>query len=130
MNILVDENIPMRTVRALRQMGHTVLDVRGTQAEASGDDELFALAQSHRALLVTTDKGFARRRGEPHQGMLIVRLRQPSRFRIDERIQQAMRFLSETDWPGLLLVLRDRTFSMWRQPDSRKRDSQTSGDSP
>ncbi len=30
MRILVDENIPLKTVAALRGMGHDVLDIRGS----------------------------------------------------------------------------------------------------
>lgn len=35
MRILVDENIPIMTVHALREMGHEVKDIRGTADEGS-----------------------------------------------------------------------------------------------
>ena len=38
MKILADENIPMMTVRALREMGHEVLDIRGTVDEGAVDE--------------------------------------------------------------------------------------------
>jgi hypothetical protein len=36
MKIFVDENIPLMTVRALREMGHDVRDIRGTADEWRG----------------------------------------------------------------------------------------------
>jgi hypothetical protein len=38
--IFVDENIPLMTVQALREMGHDVLDIRGTADEGMIDDAL------------------------------------------------------------------------------------------
>ncbi|HET89676.1 MAG TPA: hypothetical protein ENN99_02910 [Chloroflexi bacterium] len=82
MNILIDENIPWMTARALVEMGHDVLDIRGTAYEGIADDQLWDMAQQERRLLITTDKGFAQYRDSSHSGILIVRLRQPNRFGI------------------------------------------------
>jgi predicted nuclease of predicted toxin-antitoxin system len=112
--IFVDENIPTRTVRSLRAMGHEVSDVRGTPDEAVNDDDLWRLVQQERALLVTTDKGFVRHRDDPHSGILIVRLRRPNRIKIDERVVQALQRFDENQWPGLLVVMRDRVQSVRR----------------
>jgi len=38
MKILVDENIPLMTVQALREMDHDVLDIRGTLDEGTSDE--------------------------------------------------------------------------------------------
>jgi len=86
MNILVDENIPRITVRALSEMNHDVRDVRGTDMEGSCDTDLWEVAQREERLLVTTDKGFAKRRDSHHQGILVVRLRRPSRTGIHDRV--------------------------------------------
>ena len=85
MRILVDENIPHRTGQALRALGHDVLDIRGTPKQGLLDDELWALAQTERRTVVTTDKGFSEHRDDQHQGILIVRLRQPNEERIHAR---------------------------------------------
>ena len=86
MNVLVDENIPTITLTTLREMGHDVADVRGTPDEGVDDDILWRRAQTDRRLLITTDRGFARRRSEPHAGILIVALRQPNRMKIHRRV--------------------------------------------
>ena len=52
MNILVDENIPLTTVRALRVQGHDVLDIRGTTDEGIPDYALWDMAQQEERLLI------------------------------------------------------------------------------
>jgi predicted nuclease of predicted toxin-antitoxin system len=41
MKILVDENIPAMTVRGLREYGHDVKDIRGTESEGQSDVDLW-----------------------------------------------------------------------------------------
>ena len=114
MRVLVDEHIPLVTVRALRTMGHDVRDIRGTAHEGLPDDELWAMAQSEERLLVTTDRGFTHHRTESHHGLLIVLLRQPNRDRIHQHIMHSLARVPEADWAGLLVVSRDRSQSVWR----------------
>ena len=70
MTIVVDENIPRRTVAALDAMGHSVIDIRGTTDEGIADHVLWRRAHQERALFVTTDKGFVRHHCEAHFGLL------------------------------------------------------------
>ena len=114
MKICVDENIPLGTVAALRTLGHDVLDIRGTARQGISDDLLWELAQQESRLLINTDKGFARHRGEAHHGILIIRLRQPNEQKIHTRVLNAIRQHAEAEWPGLLLVVRDSVQSTWR----------------
>ncbi|MCC6394699.1 MAG: DUF5615 family PIN-like protein [Bryobacterales bacterium] len=58
MRILVDENIPRTTVDRLREFGHDVKDIRGTDDEGMADAGLWEVAVRERRLLITTDKGF------------------------------------------------------------------------
>jgi predicted nuclease of predicted toxin-antitoxin system len=114
MTIVVDENIPNRTLESLRAMGHTVIDVRGTPEEGIHDDLLWRKAQQERALLITTDKGFATKRNEVHFGVLVIRLRQPNRLKIHGRILQAISQFADPEWPGLIVVMRDAVQSVIR----------------
>ena len=52
MNILVDENIPLMTVTALRQLGHDVKDIRGTDPQGLHDEELWTLALAEERVLL------------------------------------------------------------------------------
>ena len=114
MKIFVDEHIPLMTVQALRMMDHDVRDIRGTPDQGMQDDALWEMAQREERLLITTDKGFTQYRAVPHHGVLIIRLRRPNRHKIHQRIMQALRQFSDTDWPGLLVVMRDVAQSTWR----------------
>lgn len=114
MKILVDEHIPLATVRTLRLLGHDVVDIRGTDLEGLDDDRLWELAQSQRRILITTDKGFARRRHLPHAGTLIVRLRQPNAHKLERRITSAISQFTEEEWQNTTLTVRDTARSVWR----------------
>ena len=114
MKIAVDEHIPLMTVQALREMGHEVRDIRGTPDEGMQDDGLWRMVQRQRCLFITADRGFMQYRTVRHHGVLIIRLRQPNRHRIHRRIMQGVTQFAETDWPGLLVVMRDTVQSSWR----------------
>lgn len=113
MKILVDENVPAMTVRGLREHGHDVKDIRGTESEGQSDADLWVFCQNEQRLLITTDKGFAQNRNEPHSGVLIVRLKQPNRRRIHEKVMEMMRLTKEQKWPGLTIIVQDRFHRTW-----------------
>ena len=114
MKILIDENIPRMTVDRLRELGHDVMDIRGTADQGLADSDLWGVAIREERLLITTDKGFTEYRAVSHHGILVVRLRQPNRAKIDHSVMHAMESFSERDWPGLLVVMRDATMSTSR----------------
>ena len=114
MKIFVDENIPLTTVRALRDQGHDVTDIRGTDDQGITDEVLWKKAQAGKCLLITTDKGFSNHRNEVHHGILIIRLKQPTRSKIHERVLQALKRYSEKEWRGLMVVMRDAVQSSWK----------------
>ena len=119
MNILVDENIPLMTVEQLHEMGHDVLDIRGTSDQGISDELLWEKICQERRLLITTDRGFAHYRDREHHGILIVSLRRPNRRKINERVIEAMKLFSPEQWPGLLVVMRDEAMSTWRSDKSK-----------
>lgn len=120
MKIFVDEHIPAMTVQALTSIGHEIRDIRGTPDEGIQDDALWEMVQGERRLLITTDKGFAQYRTSEHYGVLIVRLRQPNRHKIHQRVMQAIEQVAETEWPGLLVIMRDKVQSIWRMVEIQK----------
>ena len=114
MRILVDENIPLMTIQALRDLGHDVLDIRGTTDQGMIDGILWDMAQREGRLLITTDKGFSQHRDELHHGVLIVTLKQPNRRKIHWRAMKAIAQFGTDEWPGLLVTMRDRVQSVWQ----------------
>ncbi|MDQ1640424.1 MAG: hypothetical protein QOF62_3763 [Pyrinomonadaceae bacterium] len=114
MKIFVDENIPVITVLALRALRHEVLDIRSTPDQGMSDDLLWELVIREGRLLITTDKGFVQHRGESHDGLLVVRLRQPNERKIHDRVMQALDQFSDDQWHGLTVVMRDAVQSVSR----------------
>lgn len=91
-----------------------MLDVRGTSQQASSDDSLWQIAVAEKRLLITTDKGFTANRTQPHYGILVVRLRQPNRQKINHSVMQGLQRFGEEEWPGLIVVVRDQVLSISR----------------
>ena len=114
MNICVDEKIPAATVQ-LRNLGHDVLDIRGTADQGMSDEMLWSRVQTEQRLFVTTDKGFVHKRDDSHSGIIVIRLGQPNAQKIHERAMQVLSQISELEWPGLLVVIRDAIQSRWRR---------------
>jgi predicted nuclease of predicted toxin-antitoxin system len=115
MDILVDENIPLMTVQQLRNIGHDVLDIRGTADQGISDELLWNKVYQEKRLLITTDRGFAHYRDRDHYGILIISLRRPNRQKINKHVIDAIKLFSAKQWPGLLVVMRDRTMGTWRR---------------
>lgn len=107
MKILVDENIPLSTVETLRAMQHDVLDLRGTAREGAPDEILWQIADSEQRLLITTDKGFARRVLQPHFGLMIITLRQPNQQKIHQRVLLALSQIESQEWKNRTVLMRD-----------------------
>lgn len=114
MKIFVDENIPVMTVRELRNMGHDVVDIRGTELEGITDEEILKVVEKEKRLLVTTDRGFIRSRHEKNYGILIVRLKQPNRLKIHHKVIKAIKLFKEEEWSGLAVVMQDVLHSVWK----------------
>ena len=119
MRILVDENIPLMTVKELQSKGYDVHDIRGTADQGITDAELWQIAQKEKRLLITTDKGFSSQRNEAHHGILIIRLKQPSRLKIHQRIMQSINRYSEGEWQGLMVIMRDGVQSSWTSRENK-----------
>ena len=114
MKVLVDENIPLITAEELRSKGFDVADIRGSAEQGITDEVLWQKAQQEKRLFITTDKGFSNYRDQAHHGILIVRLKKPTRLKIHERVMQAIAKYSEQQWHGLMVVMRDVVLSSWK----------------
>jgi len=113
-NIIVDENIPIRTVKELRETGHDVKDIRGTKNEGITDDELWTIVQREQRLLISTDKGFAQKRHEKHGGILIIKLKKPNRLKIHHKVLQALSLFKANDWASMTVIMKDSVHSVWK----------------
>jgi predicted nuclease of predicted toxin-antitoxin system len=113
--IIVDENIPLMTVNELRTLGHDVTDIRGTKFEGISDAELWDIVLKEKRLFITTDKGFIQNRYEKHRGVLIVRLKQPNRLKIHQKVLKGINLFTEKEWPLRTVVMQDLFHSAWKR---------------
>lgn len=117
MRIIVDENIPLMTANELRFLGHNVMDIRGTDLEGIDDEELWKIVLKEKRLLVSTDKGFVQNRHEKHFGILIIRLKQPNRLKIHQKVMKGISLFNEKDWPRMTVVMQDIFHSTWKRKE-------------
>jgi uncharacterized protein with PIN domain len=99
----------------LRLLGHDVMDIRGTKSEGISDEELWDIVLKKKRLLITTDKGFLQNRYEKHYGILIVRLKQPNRLKIHQKVLKGMSLFKEKEWPLRTVVIKDFFYSTWER---------------
>ena len=107
MQILVDENIPRSTVVRLRELGHDVLDIRGTPREGMKDELLWELAQKEKRLLISTDRRFLRYWNVSHNGALVVLLSQAKLQAIHAKIMLTLDQFTPEEWRELLVVVQN-----------------------
>ena len=98
----------------MKETGHDVRDIRGTNLEGMEDEGVWDLVKEEGRMLITTDKGFMQYRNNRHNGILIVRLKQPNRLKINERTMKAITQFSEEEWKRLVVVMRDNIQSISR----------------
>jgi predicted nuclease of predicted toxin-antitoxin system len=110
--IKLDENLPATLVGFLARLGHeadTVVD-EGLKGEA--DEVVWPAAQNEGRFLVTQDLDFSDiRKFAPgtHRGLMLVRLRMPSRSMLERRVSEAFAVMECDDgWVGAFVVVSDR----------------------
>jgi predicted nuclease of predicted toxin-antitoxin system len=108
-SFVVDENMPRSTAPTLRSVGHQAVDVRDVGLRGTGDDAIFAFAQTLSATLVTADRDFMSILSfQPgtHAGIIIVRI--PNQFPndvVNREIMRAVNELGDEPLAGLLVIV-------------------------
>ncbi len=111
MRLKLDENMPATLAAMLRAKGHDVDTSPGEGLIGRPDLDIWAAAQAAERLLVTQDLDFGDiRRFTPgtHHGLLLVRLREPSRVRLADRVIQVFVLPEAATWAGCLVVVTDQ----------------------
>lgn len=91
MRIKLDENLPYRLASKLKTFGHDVHTVHDEKLTGRSDRDVWDRAQNESRFLITQDLDFSdSRRFAPgtYYGILLVRLRSPSRANLGARIAQ------------------------------------------
>jgi len=110
MRIKLDENIPFKLVDILNQMGYEADSVPQEGLSGQNDELIWKTAQEANRFLITQDLDFSDiRQFAPgtHYGLLLVRLRDPGRYALVEKIQMIFQTEQVESWQGCFVVATD-----------------------
>ncbi len=110
MKVKLDENLPAELVEHFAALHHDVHTVSSEQLTGRDDGVIFRAALQENRLLLTQDLDFSdRRRFKPgtHPGIVLVRLRDPNRRRLVERIKLILQTYDIETWAGCFVVVGD-----------------------
>jgi len=119
MKIKLDENLPTGLIEVLTNLGHDVDSVPQEALTGQPDSKVWNATQAAQRFLVTQDLDFSDvRRFAPgtHQGILLVRLSNPSRRHLIERLQEIFSVESVETWQQCFVVVTDLKIRIQR-PD-------------
>jgi len=111
MKIKLDENMPAGLVKVLGNLGHDVVPVPDEGLGGRGDLEIWEAAQREGRFLITQDLDFSdvyRYKPGTHNGIMVVRLRDPGRLALLEKVREIFQTEDTSKWRGSFIVLTDR----------------------
>jgi predicted nuclease of predicted toxin-antitoxin system len=111
MKIKLDENIPAGLAPILAELSHDVDTVLQEGLGGAADPEVWQAAQQEERFFVTQDLDFSDpRQFAPgtHHGLLLVRLRDPSRTKLIQLIRNVFQNEQVEQWAGCLVVATER----------------------
>lgn len=117
MKIKLDENLPFRLVRVLAQLGHDADTVSQEGLAGRDDPHVWDAVQRAGRFLITQDLDFSDiRRFAPgtHKGILLVRLREPGRMALTNRIRAVFQMEKVEGWTGGFIVVTERKIRVRR----------------
>ena len=117
MRIKLDENLPLALVSELTTAGHDIQSVPEEGLTGSPDSTLWRATQAEGRFLITQDLDFSDiHRFQPgtHHGILLVRLHNPSRNQLAERVLSLFRHEQAAQWSGCFVVATDRKVRVMR----------------
>ena len=107
MKFLIDENFPRSASEIIEAAGHEAIQLDQYCDFGDDDETVFDVAQSHGAIILTSDRDFYHTvplLHPRHCGIVVISLRQPSRQAILARLKW---FLENIELP-----IDNRTFSL------------------
>ena len=113
----MDENIPVRIASILANLGHDTDTVPEEGLGGQEDQYIWAAAQKTNRFFITQDLDFSNiQKFIPgtHQGLLILRLRDPGRNTLLQRIETIFKAEDVNQWEGCFVVATDRKIRIRR----------------
>jgi predicted nuclease of predicted toxin-antitoxin system len=117
MKLKLDENLPEALVRELTMLGHNVDNVRLEGFAGQNDGNIWKAAQESEWFLITQDLDFSDIRNfapGTHCGLMLVRLQNPGRKALAERIAEAFTIQDAESWARCFVLLTDHKLRVRR----------------
>jgi len=110
MKIKLDENMPVRLADSLRDLGHEVDTVAEEGMKGLPDAHIWDAVSKEPRFLVSQDLDFSdiRRYHDSDAGALIVRLNDPGRENLYNRVMQLFRTEHVQDWDNCLVIVTEK----------------------
>jgi predicted nuclease of predicted toxin-antitoxin system len=111
MKIKLDENLPSDLADLFVSESHDVHTVPMELLNGQDDQTIFKAAISEGRILLTQDLDFSDVRvfkPGTHPGIVLIRLRDPSRRRMVERIRKILQTEAIESWEGCFVVITDK----------------------
>jgi predicted nuclease of predicted toxin-antitoxin system len=115
--IKLDENLPFRLVGVLAELGHETDTVAQEGMAGYDDDRVWNAARNAGRFLITQDLDFSDvRRFMPgtHPGILLVRLREPGRDALLNRLRVVFKMERVEEWAGCFVVITEHKIRVRR----------------
>jgi predicted nuclease of predicted toxin-antitoxin system len=123
MRIKLDENLPVGLSSPLRKLDHDVSTAHDEDLNGKPDSDIWQAAQREARVLITQDLDFSDLRTfvpGTHHGIVLVRLRSPSRRTLIERIVFVFSTESVEAWSGCFVIVSSRKIRVIRGPNLQK----------
>jgi len=117
MKIKLDENLPAELYDLLVSPKHDVHTVPDESLAGREDRFIFVAAREENRLLLTQNLDFSDLRTfrpGTHPGIVLIRLRDPSRRRLVERFHQVLQTEKLDTWDGCFVVISDKKLRVRR----------------
>ena len=122
MKIKLDENLPDRLAVLLKDLGHDFHTLHDELLLGHEDSEIWETIQKEPRFLITQDMDFSDLRmfaPGSHHGILLVRLRSPSRRDLIERVGDLFQKENVGEWAGCFVVATERKIRVLK-PESKQ----------
>ena len=123
MKVKLDENVSSLLAEPMRALGHDVDTVVEEHLTGADDDAVWGAAQREQRLLVTSDLDFSDvRKFAPHthHGILLLRLRNPSRTAVEKRVLALFQAGDVAAWEGCFVVASDHRVRVFGRRSSSR----------
>jgi predicted nuclease of predicted toxin-antitoxin system len=111
MKVKLDENLPNGLAEVLRELGHDTQTTSEENLDGCAGSLLWEIVQREGRFLITQDMDFSdARKFSPgtHHGILLVRLREPSRANLLIRLQDIFQSEPVDQWRGCFVIATQR----------------------